>query len=323
MSFIKKDPASCLRIIPKIVYNSNASSSTLPSIGTKLLWKNYTISPREYTFGSQEMNQIVENFLSFKKNHPRCPDIYDPELQKEGSSSILKPPPPTLLTFEFKNVYTIGRRDKGKMSKQELDIISGNGTYPVEETQRGGQTTFHGLGQLVAYPIIDLNSFYTYNSDLPPLTPKEVSLQIERDSLKSGIPVRCYVELLERSVIASLAKGWGLDGTFVTENTGVWTTPETKICAMGVQVRRHITSHGIGLNISTDLGMFQRITACGLPDKQATSVLEEIRRRRMNEFLKDSKNNEKLTVGYAAKTFAEELAEGLGLELEQQDIPLI
>jgi len=108
---------------------------------------------------------------------------------------------------------------------------------------RGGQTTFHGPGQLVAYPIIDLRTHK--------FTP------------------RTYVCLLEKSLIAVCAK-YGIDA-MTTEHTGVWTSPDDKIAAIGVHMRRNITSHGVGLNVNTDLWWFDRIVACGLEGKRTTS----------------------------------------------------
>jgi lipoyl(octanoyl) transferase len=112
---------------------------------------------------------------------------------------------------------------------------------------RGGQTTFHGPGQLVAYPIIDLRTHK--------LTPRD------------------YVCLLEKSLIATCAK-YGIKA-MTTEHTGVWTSPDDKIAAIGVHMRRNITSHGIGLNVNTDLWWFDRIVACGLEGKRATSFTRE------------------------------------------------
>lgn len=79
--------------------------------------------------------------------------------------------------------------------------------------------------------------------------------------------------LLEKSVIATAAR-YGVEA-FTTENTGVWTSEEDKLAAVGVHMRRNVTSHGVGLNVSTDLGWFGRIVACGLEGKRATSLEKE------------------------------------------------
>jgi lipoate-protein ligase B len=112
---------------------------------------------------------------------------------------------------------------------------------------RGGQTTFHGPGQLVAYPIVDLR--------IHKLSP------------------RCYVAMLEKSLIATCARH--SIKAMTTENTGVWTSEDDKIAAIGVHMRRNITSHGVGLNVNTDLWWFDRIVACGLEGKRATSFVKQ------------------------------------------------
>jgi lipoate-protein ligase B len=128
----------------------------------------------------------------------------------------------------------------------------------IVPTLRGGQTTFHGPGQLVIYPILDLKTPF-------PLFPK-------------GISVRCYVHLLEQTTINWLT-WWQVVG-IRTENPGVWDeSGERKIAALGVHLRRNITSYGVGLNINTDLRWFERIVACGLAGKGVTNV-EELRKER-------------------------------------------
>jgi lipoate-protein ligase B len=124
----------------------------------------------------------------------------------------------------------------------------------VQETLRGGQITFHGPGQLVIYPILDLKSIKSS------LWPK-------------GLSVRCYVNLLEETTIKVLSH-YNLKG-IRTSNPGVWIDEDKKIAALGVHLRRNVTSYGVGLNISTDLRWFDRIVACGLEGKQTTSLQNE------------------------------------------------
>jgi lipoate-protein ligase B len=151
----------------------------------------------------------------------------------------------------------------------------------VTQTLRGGQITFHGPGQLVIYPIFDLKSIHS------PIWPK-------------GLSVRCYVHLLEQITINTIAR-WGVKGVR-TENPGVWVPRlqpiareseedndgknekwndknrgERKIAALGVHLRRNISSYGVGLNLRTDLRWFNRITACGLEGKTTTSLRRETR----------------------------------------------
>jgi lipoyl(octanoyl) transferase len=165
--------------------------------------------------------------------------------------SNVPPPAPHIITAEFTPVYTCGRREIGTVSpEQQAYLRKPNDTNiraDFVEALRGGQTTFHGPGQLVAYPIIDLRTHK--------LTPRH------------------YVCLLEKSLIATCAK-YGIKA-MTTENTGVWTTPDDKIAAIGVHMRRNITSHGVGLNVNTDLWWFDRIVACGLEGKRTTSFAKE------------------------------------------------
>lgn len=157
------------------------------------------------------------------------------------------PPPPHIITTEFTPVYTCGRREIGNVSPDQQTYLRANNRASFTEALRGGQTTFHGPGQLVAYPIIDLRTHR--------LTPRN------------------YVCLLEKSLIATCAK-YSIKA-MTTEHTGVWTSPEDKIAAIGVHMRRNITSHGVGLNVNTDLWWFDRIVACGLEGKRTTSFERE------------------------------------------------
>ena len=166
------------------------------------------------------------------------------------------PPEPTIVTAQFHPVYTCGRREVGSVSKEQQDLLRDGRRADFVEALRGGQTTFHGPGQLIAYPIIDLK--------------------------RHGISPREYICLLERSIIATCAR-YGIKG-MTTENPGVWTTPEKKIAAVGVHLRRNVTSHGIGLNVHTDLQWFDRIVACGLEGKKTTSFMaEDVRGKSVEE----------------------------------------
>ncbi|KAL8809607.1 MAG: hypothetical protein Q9223_007900, partial [Gallowayella weberi] len=121
--------------------------------------------------------------------------------------------------------------------------LRSNGEAEFYESLRGGQTTFHGPGQLTAFLILNLKT-HDFTS-------------------------RAYVEFLETSVIAALAH-YGIFGTR-TENPGVWTSNGKKIASVGVHLRRYVTGFGIGLNVNTKLEWFERIVMCGLPEKKATN----------------------------------------------------
>ncbi|KAF7727510.1 hypothetical protein EC973_007488 [Apophysomyces ossiformis] len=112
---------------------------------------------------------------------------------------------------------------------------------------RGGQVTFHGPGQLIAYPIIDIRDY--------------------------KLNVRCYVSLLEKVVIDT-CKHYGIDAN-TTENTGVWVGEDHKIAALGVHLQRYVSSHGLALNCNIDVSWFDHIVPCGLAEKMVTTISEQ------------------------------------------------
>lgn len=182
-----------------------------------------------YTHAARLQDKVVSAFLAHKAN---------------PASAIS--PRPTIITAQFRPVYTCGRREVGTVSSAQRAFLAESTSYGKAEFQealRGGQTTFHGPGQLIAYPVLDLR--------------------------RHGLSPRCYVSLLEQTVIDLCAK---YDVKAMrTEHPGVWVTEMDKLCALGVHLRRNITSHGIGLNVSTELAWFDRIVACGLEGKRTTS----------------------------------------------------
>ena len=154
---------------------------------------------------------------------------------------------PEILTFQTPPTYTCGRREVGKLTTTQIQHLEAGGEAKFYEAQRGGQTTFHGPGQLTAYVICTL--------------------------LCHDLNSKKFVHLLEQSVI-NTCRHYGIQGER-TENPGVWTGNGDKIASLGVHLQRYISSHGIALNISPDLKWFDRIVACGLPEKKATSFERE------------------------------------------------
>ncbi|KAK9241117.1 hypothetical protein V1525DRAFT_393751 [Lipomyces kononenkoae] len=192
--------------------------------------KHINISPTRipYSTGAALQDVLVKNYLDSK----RIPDI-------------VPRPVPTLLTMEFSPVYTFGRRQNDAESMQKIEQLKSMVPEAATAvTMRGGQTTFHGPGQLVAYPIIDLREF--------------------------NLSSKCYVRMLEDTTI-ELLETFGLRAK-TTENTGVWLSDAEKIASIGVHLRRYITSHGVAINATTDLSYFDQIVACGLPESRATSI---------------------------------------------------
>lgn len=152
-----------------------------------------------------------------------------------------------LILTEHQPVYTIGIRTKDYSINDEAYLRSLGAEF--FHTNRGGLITFHGPGQLVAYPIINLKEF----------TPS----------------IRWYVCHLEKTII-DLCKQYNLEAK-TTPDTGVW-IDDRKICAMGVHCKRYITSHGLALNCNVDLKWFDHIVPCGLIGKSVTSLTKELRK---------------------------------------------
>ena len=150
--------------------------------------------------------------------------------------------PDVLLFVEHPHVYTLGRGGK------EANVLAAQ-EVPVYRTSRGGDVTYHGPGQLVAYPIIDLRS------------------KLRKD-------VHRYLRNLEIAAIRTL-EDFGLDGARRPPYTGIW-IGDKKIAAIGVAVRRCITFHGLALNVNTDLSYFTRIVPCGLAWANVTSMTKEL-----------------------------------------------
>ena len=143
----------------------------------------------------------------------------------------------TLLLLGHAPVYTAGRRSVPEDVLAQLDA-------PLVETDRGGQTTYHGPGQLVGYPIVSLTEL--------------------------GLGPKRYVEAVESALIAALA-GYGVTAHREEGLTGVW-TDAGKIAAIGVKVSRGVTMHGFALNVATDLRAYEAIVPCGIGDRPVTSL---------------------------------------------------
>ena len=185
--------------------------------------------------------------------------------------------PDTVILLEHEPVVTLGRRTD---ETAELHVPEGV-DVDVVETDRGGKSTYHGPGQLVCYPILDLN--------------------------RHGRDLKKYVRDLEEAIIRTLG-AFALEGTRYEGLTGVWLPPAAgagprKIASIGVHASRWVTTHGYALNVDLDPAPFtQWITACGLEDAQFTSMSVELDRR--------------VTVSEVRPVAATAIAEVFGLELE-------
>lgn len=158
-----------------------------------------------------------------------------------------------LLFTEHPPVYTLGKSGNpdNVLIDEEMRSMKGIAFF---QTNRGGDITFHGPGQLVGYPILDLEKFYT--------------------------DIGKYLRNIEEVIILTLAD-YGLKGARSSGETGVWLDPdikgrERKICAIGVRSSRWVTMHGFALNVNTNLEYFNYIVPCGITDKQVTSLAKEL-----------------------------------------------
>ncbi len=182
--------------------------------------------------------------------------------------------PDTVVLLEHPPVVTLGRRTD---ESAELHIPE-NAAVEIVETDRGGKSTFHGPGQLVCYPILDLKRF--------------------------GRDVKKYVRDLEEALIRTVAP-FGLEGERIEGLTGLWLTrPPRKIASIGVHVSRWVTTHGYALNVDLDPAPFTDwITACGLEDAMFTTIARETGRP--------------VTVDEVRPHAVTALAEVFGLEFEE------
>ncbi len=160
----------------------------------------------------------------------------------------------TLLFVEHPHVYTLGKSgDFGNLLADDERLKSIGAEF--FRTNRGGDITYHGPGQLVGYPILDLDEHFT--------------------------DIHRYLRTLEEVIIATLAD-YGLSGDRSPGETGVWLDVGTpfarKICAMGVRASRWVTMHGWAFNLNTDLRYFEYIIPCGIKDKAVTSLQRELGR---------------------------------------------
>ena len=160
-----------------------------------------------------------------------------------------------LLFCEHPHVYTLGKSgDEKNLLINETFLKEKKASY--YEINRGGDITYHGPGQLVVYPIFDLDHFFT--------------------------DIHKYLRYLEEAVILTLNE-YGINSGRVQDLTGVWLDGESpqarKVCALGVKSSRWVTMHGIGFNVNTNLDYFNYIVPCGIEDKQVTSVSKELNKK--------------------------------------------
>ena len=202
---------------------------------------------------------IVENLpkMAYKATWEYQESLFEPIVKQKITNKNDQTSTPTtnyLLFCEHQDVYTIGKSGKMEnllLSEQEL------ATQNIEfyKINRGGDITYHGIGQLVGYPILDLDNFKP--------------------------DIHLYMRNLEEVIILTIAD-FGLAGGRIEGLTGVWLDYQAgaknprKICAAGVKASRWVTMHGFALNVNTDLSFFQNIVPCGITDKAVTSMKQEL-----------------------------------------------
>ena len=157
--------------------------------------------------------------------------------------------PNSLLLLEHPHVYTLGRRGQTSDILADESLLEKLGAE-VHHVDRGGEVTYHGPGQLVGYPIVNLRKW-------------------------RGGPLK-FVQALEQTLISALAE-YGIEAESEDRPTGVW-VGNAKVAAIGVRVSQGVSMHGFALNVSPDLSYFKHIVPCGLPDADVTSMAQQLER---------------------------------------------
>lgn len=183
-----------------------------------------------------EQKRLFQALIDYKRN------------SSDNSSAM---PEESLLLVEHNPVITLGKHGKIENLLVSEETLKNRGIECIR-IERGGDITYHGPGQLVAYPIIDLERYH--------------------------LGVKDYVNLLEETVIRTIAR-YGIKGERVEGASGVWigkgTPDERKICALGVKCSHFVTMHGLALNVNTNLDAFSVINPCGFTDRGVTSIAQE------------------------------------------------
>ncbi|MED5269777.1 MAG: lipoyl(octanoyl) transferase LipB [Bacteroidota bacterium] len=204
--------------------------------------------------------------LSYDNSWKQQKIIFDNIVSQKVKNRSLKKKIKTenhLLIVEHKPIYTIGKSgntsnlllDEDQLKLKNIDF---------KKINRGGDITFHGLGQIVCYPIFDLDNFFT--------------------------DIGQYLRTLEEVVISTIGF-FGLKGYRINGETGVWVKDKSnspkKICAFGIKASRWVTMHGLALNVNTDLKYFDYIIPCGISDKGVTSIKETLNKNITTKVVKE------------------------------------
>ncbi len=213
----------------------------------------------EYQTALEFQTRLFDEILAIKK------------VNRERSDGTQLPTKNYLIFCEHPHVFTLGKSGEEKnllLEKDELKQIGA--TY--FHINRGGDITYHGAGQIVVYPILDLENFFT--------------------------DIHRYMRLLEESVIQTL-KDYSIDSGRIQGLTGVWlgeNEKARKICALGVKTSRWVTLHGLAFNVNTDLHYFDYIVPCGISDKAVTSMEKELGEKQDMSQVKETLRRHLLTL---------------------------
>jgi lipoyl(octanoyl) transferase len=194
----------------------------------------------DYKQAWDQQEQLMQDIIAIKMHN------------RNLENALHEMSPHKFIMCEHPHVYTLGKSGSEKnllRTTDELEKIDA-AFYKIN---RGGDITYHGPGQVVGYPILDLDCFFN--------------------------DIHKYMRCLEEVIILTL-KNYNINGTRIAGLTGVWlqaagSKPERKICAMGVRLSRWVTMHGFALNANNDLSYFNNIIPCGIDDKAVTSIMEE------------------------------------------------
>ncbi len=215
----------------------------------------------EFVDNSEQMNQTVSfqdlGVIVYKEawdyQEKLFKGIVDQKMHNRANPGLEKQTNNYLLFCEHPHVYTLGKNgSENNLLVNMLELQQKEATY--YKINRGGDITYHGPGQIVGYPILDLDNF---------------SPDIHR-----------YVANLEEAIIKTIAE-YGLKGERMKGASGVWLDAKNpakarKICAIGIRSSRWVTMHGFAFNVNTDLSYFELINPCGFTDKKATSMQQEL-----------------------------------------------
>lgn len=222
------------------------------------------------------MNQILNKttkfldlgLIDYKKAWDNQVELFNEALLVKSDNRSLnltdqKSTPNYLLFCEHPHVFTLGKSGNENnllIKKEQLESVGA--TY--HHSNRGGDITYHGPGQIVGYPVIDLENFFT--------------------------DIHRYMRKLEEAVIQTLLS-FNISAGRVSGSTGVWIDFEDpinarKICALGVKTSRWVTMHGFAFNVNTDLHYFDYIIPCGIQDKEVTSLEKELGKKQNIEIVK-------------------------------------